>query len=102
METRNANYAQITAQLAFRRGNAFEEVHHGGGGRDIKRAGSGNRIEAAEAEGQNPALQDEAEMQVSAGELQRGKLAMWAPATMTADASITFTIYQSCWLPCQG
>jgi hypothetical protein len=65
VETRNANYAQITAQLAFRRGNAIEEAHHGGGGRDIKHAGSGNRIEVAEAEGQNPALQDEAEMQVS-------------------------------------
>ena len=65
VETRNANYAQITAHLAFKRGNGVEEVQHGGG-REMKHAGSGNRMEVAEAEGQNPALQDEAEMQVSA------------------------------------
>jgi hypothetical protein len=69
VEARNANYAQITAQLAFKRGAAIDEEHHGGGGREVKHAGSTNRIEVAEAEGQNMALQDEAEVQVGTSHL---------------------------------
>ena len=97
METRNANYAQITANLAFKRGNGVEEVQHGGGGgREMKHVGSGNRMEVAEAEGQNPALQDEAEMQVSmwpvaaALQLQRRRAALWADTSLTGLSELGF------------
>lgn len=97
VETRNANCAQITANLAFKRGNGVEEVQHGGGGgREMKHAGSGNRMEVAEAEGQNPALQDEAEMQVSmwpgtaALQLQRSRAAPWADTLLTGPSELRF------------
>lgn len=66
-EARNANYAQIAAQLAFKRGGAIDEDDHNAGGgsaREMKRAGSAGRIEVAEGDRQDMPLADEPEVQV--------------------------------------
>lgn len=70
VEARNANYAQITAHLAFKRGAHLDDEASGNAGsREVKHVGSASRIELAEAEGQEAPLplQDELEVQVGFG-----------------------------------